>query len=239
YSPRLAVFWRGSFLFQIRPSCASIMGTDEFTQFVHRLTAAITMENLLPVSITHLPKEGMKKHSIRFYLGADSIRENSRFPKPLREAVGFSEHIEVASAEYEPDAHSLFLVGYPNPKLADEYFLQMQDQLQSFFSTEGVYMKRSGLLICLFIGPEQQATTVLQAVKYNPSIKWLYEKKEDPNSSEIQTFFGLLTQTILGIGTFLLMIIGSGLIAGLLRYEFLRRFPGLSRKKGTIRLNLD
>ena len=96
----------------------------------------------------------------------------------------------------------------------------------------------NGLLICLFVGPAQQAEAVLSRVKYDPTIQWLYEKKPEQDSSEVLTFFGLLTSTFLGIGMALVFIILAGMVAGLIRFEVLRRFPGIAEKRGVIFLDL-
>jgi hypothetical protein len=211
---------------------------QEFSTLVKDCLAHISLENLLPVSISHLPEEDLIAESVRFYLGAESLALNEHFPEPLLTEIGFADRIEIAVGQYQPGGESLFLVGYPTPKLAAAYFIKLQDRLQGFFSEQGVYMKRAGVLICIFVGPEHRAHVILPRVKYAPTIKWLYEKRLD-TSSETLTFLGLITKTILGTGVFILVILGTGLVLGLVRYEVLRRFPGFMGKKEMVRLNLD
>lgn len=237
FSPSEAIFWRGYYFCRVRPQAGSDLTEKIPTQIIGDFVEAIEIENLLPVSVSHLPQEQLVPGSIRFYLGAEALSLNERFPEPLLREIGLEDKIEIAFARYEPGDHSLFLVGYPTPALADDYSIRLQNRLQGFFSAEGVYLKRAGVVICLFIGPEEQAREVLLRVEYTPTIKWLYEKKRDPSAENI-TFLGLITQTILGIGVFLLLILGAGFATGLVRYEVLRRYPQLSRRKDMVRLDL-
>jgi hypothetical protein len=100
-------------------------------------------------------------------------------------------------------------------------------------------MKRAGVLIALLVGPEASAQRILPQVEYSPTVKWLYVKESDTYTGEVISFLGLLTKTILGTGVFILLIVGAGLVAGLIRYAVLRRFPRLKRRKDMVRLNLD
>jgi hypothetical protein len=248
FSPSEAILWRGYYFCRVRPQTRSPLTEEILARIVGDFLEAIETENLLPVSVSHLPQEQLVPGSIRFYLGAEGLSLNERFPEPLLREIGLEDKIEIAFARYEPGDHSLFLVGYPTPALADDYSIRLQNRLQGFFSAEGVYLKRAGVVICLFIGPEEQAREVLLRVEYTPrevllrveytpTIKWLYEKKRDPSAENI-TFLGLITQTILGIGVFLLLILGAGFATGLARYEVLRRYPQLTRRKEMVRLNL-
>jgi hypothetical protein len=233
-----AVFWRGNYFIEVRQEAVSELSRTAFSNLVSDFVKNTPLENMLPVSVTHIPEQDLVADSVRFYLGAQSLSLNDRFPEPLLEEIGFTDRIEIAFGRYLPGDHSLFLIGYPTPTLAEDYFVKLQDRLQGFFSDEGIYMKRAGVIICLFIGPEESARTILPRVEYAPTIKWLYEKKPDRDSSETRTFLGLIASAILGSGVFMLLIIGSGLVVGLARYEVLRRFPGISKRKQMIRLNL-
>ncbi|HUV14743.1 MAG TPA: DUF6599 family protein [Acidobacteriota bacterium] len=238
FSPSEAIFWRGYYFCHVRPRAGSRLTEEIITEIIGDFVEVIETENLLPVSVSHLPGEQLVPGSTRFYLGAEALSLNEHFPEPLLKEIGLEDRIEIAFTQYEPGNHSLFLVGYPTPALAEDYFVRLQNRLQSFFSAEGVYLKRAGVVICIFIGPEERAREVLSKVEYTPTIKWLYEKKRDP-SAENLSFLGLITQTFFGIGVFLLLILGTGLVTGLVRYEALQRFPQLTRRKEMVRLGLD
>jgi len=238
YSASEAVFWKGPYFFRMRPQHGSL-SEPAFIKFGDALTRAIPFQNLLPVTVSHLPQKGMEPDSQRFYLGPAWLKSNPRFPEPLLGSLGLDERIEIAYAAYQPGNTALFLIGYPTVKMADDYLVRLQRRLESYFSAEGVYMKRSGLLVCIFIGNEAAARDVLSAIKYSPAIQWLHDDKEKQAREGTITFLGLITKAILGTGTMLLLIIGTGVLAGLLRYGVLRRFPGISRKKEMIRLGLE
>jgi len=238
FSPSDAIFWRGYYFCHVRPRAGARLTEEILTELIGDFVEVIETENLLPVSVSHLPEEQLLPGSTRFYLGAESLALNDHFPEPLLREIGLEDRIEIAFAQYEPGNHSLFLIGYPTPALADDYFIRLQNRLQGFFSEEGVYLKRAGVVICIFIGPEERAREVLSRVEYTATIKWLYQKKRDPSAENI-SFLGLVTQTILGIGVFLLLILGAGFVTGLVRYEALQRFPQLTKRKEMVRLRLE
>jgi len=240
FRPGEGVFWRGNYLFTVKATSGGSLSVGEFSQIVQIFYENISLENLYPVTRSFLPEDGLDTSSIQFYLGSSALSLNERFPEPLLEEIGFVDRIEIAFARYGAEGSSLFLVGYPTPALADEYFVRLQDGLKDFFSKEGVFMKRSGLLIALFIGSESSAQQVLGQFQYTPNIKWLSktETETDTYTGEVISFLGLLTKTILGTGVFVLLILGAGLVVGLIRYGFLRRYPRLTKKKEMVRLNL-
>jgi len=226
-------FWKANFFFRLVPE-----GERNGLELVEELNKLIRSDVAYPVTTYYLPEEGKVADSTELYLGARSLRYNERFPEPLLSQIGFEDEIEISYAAYQPDDSALFLVGYPTPALADQYFVEMQNELAGFFSREGVFLKRSGPLVALFIGPEEAAVKVLSDVRYSPAIRWI-DEKEDGIAQEYLTFFGLLTQTFIGIGVFLVVTLVAGLIVGVLRYEFLELFPRLHRRGEMVRLNLD
>ena len=238
FSSKEAVFWRGNFLFHILPAPSGTLREADFADFVKAVASTVDVENLLPVSVSHLPAEDRVKGSVHFYLGADSLSKDAAFPKPLLQEIGLSDRIEIATARYQPGDDPLFVIGYPTPSLADQYLIRMQDRLKSYFSKEGIYMKRSGVLIGIFIGPETQARTVLGALQYKPTIKWLKKKEPPANDHGVMTFIGAVTNAILGTGTLILMAIGGGLVAGFIRYGLFKAFPRLLHRNDMIRLKL-
>ena len=239
YRPGEGVFWRGNYLLRVTANPGRTLTAGDFSEIVTVFCESTPLENIYPVSISHLPPEGLVSSSVEFYLGSSSLALNERFPEPLLKEIGFVDRIEIAFGRYGSDDSCLFLIGYPTPALADQYFIRLQEGLHAFFSSEGIYMKRAGVLIALLVGPEASAQRILLQVEYSPAVKWLYVKESDTYTREVISFLGLLTKTILGTGVFILLIVGAGLVAGLTRYAVLRRFPRLKRHKDMVRLNLD
>ncbi len=235
-------FWRGHFFLRLQqPEGGS---QDGLLELAKRLVEVIDELNLHPMSVVQLPRQDLIQESIRYYLGPEGLRENQEFPAPLRDKLGFKDYAEVAMGRYGPSATPLFLIGYPTASLAEQYFAEIQLGLQDYVSQQGVYSKRSGLLISLFWGPAEQARSLLDRVQYTASVRWLYEKDttlEDAEArrGEVVTFLGVVSQTILFTGAFIVFVLGLGLLAGLLRFWLLRRVPASQQHNTMVRLHLD
>jgi hypothetical protein len=238
FNPKGSLFWRGNFLIRVSPAGEQLLAESDFANSVNRFTSAISAENLLPVTVTNLPDEGRIPGSVQFYLGAASLGLNSQFPEPLRQEIGLDERIEIACARYGPDERPLFLIGYPTHDLAEDYAVRLQDRMQDLFAAGDVHLKRTGILLAVIVGPRERAQEILARVNYTLTIKWLYEKVTG-KPSKTMTFLGLIATSILGTGVLVLMILGVGIVAGLVRYETFKRFPGLSVRNRTIRLDLE
>jgi len=239
FSPDKAAFWRGNYFIQISRSGGTPLQPGEITALIGRFAAAVELANLLPVTASHLPKEGMAENSALFYLGAETLKTNSLFPEPLLADLGFSDRIEVAYALYGPERSPLFLIGYPTHELAREYSAKIRADLDGYFSSQALFLKRSGLLVAIFSGPDAQASEVLNQVSYSPSIQYFQKKSDEPKPSATKTFLGLVTKAILGTGTFIVFVLVLGFCAGVLRYYIILRFPKFAKRNDTIRLDLD
>ena len=235
------IFWRGAYFFYLSDPHPSTSSNPSLSDLAHALVDAIPQLNLHPVTVIHLPKKGLIRKSIRFYLGKSSFALNGDFPKALASEIGFDKQIEVTVARYAEDGHELFLVGYPTASLAADHFVRLQNAMQGYFSTEGVYMKRSGLIVSIFFGPEDRAREILAKIHYLPTITWLYQKDSDAaqiTRANITLFLGFLKQTSVFIVVFVSLSIGLGVTAGFARFGILKRFPQLLKKGDPIQLKL-
>ena len=213
---------------------------DALEKFARKLIEVIPLLNIHPLTVIHLPQENLVRESIRFYLGKAALGLNSHFPQDLILPLGFEHPIEVTSARYSPGNRPLYLVGYPTPSLAADHSADLQKAMESYFSPEGVYMRRSGAIISIFFGPESEAREILPKVQYTPSIQWIYQKKEDPGErlQETMTFLGSVGQTLMLILVFLPFILVTGCAAGVLRYALFQRFPAVRDQNEMIRLKI-
>ncbi|MBI4446747.1 MAG: hypothetical protein HY645_12655 [Acidobacteria bacterium] len=226
--------WKGNFFLRLSGS-----DQEHLIALAQTLIQAIDQPNLKPVSVLHLPASHLNPDSTAFYLGENSLSTNAAFPRPLVQKLGFDKHIEIGFASYTDQRHPLFIVAYPTVKLAADYFFRMQQELQGYFSQQGIFMKRTGALIALFIGPEEHAQKILAEVKYSPTIKWVYKKTPDPPQEKVFTFLGLIKNAFLATGAFLLITFLGGLAAGVIRYQVLKRNPELGKRREMVRLNLS
>lgn len=234
------VFWRGNYFFHLSGPDPDTSATT-LSELARPLIDTIPLLNLHPVTVIHLPKEGLIRESIRFYLGESSFALNGDFPAALRAELGFDKQIEITLARYRDNGHELFLVGYPTTALAADHFVRLQNALEGYFSDEGVYMKRAGPIVSIFFGPEARALEVLAELRYLPSIKWLYQKDKDAEEMRqtITSFLDLLRETALVMVFFASISIALGVTAGFARIEILRRFPQILRRGDPILLKLD
>jgi hypothetical protein len=233
-------FWRGNYFFHLsEPNPAT--SSPSLSELAHALIEAIPLLNLHPVTVIHLPKEGLIQESIRFYLGESSFALNEDFPEALAAEIGFDNQVEVTLARYAENGQELFLLGYPTAVLAEDHFVRLHNALQGYFSDEGVYMKHTGLIVSIFFGPEMRAQEILDKIHYLPTIKWLYQKDQDAEDmrATVTSFLGLLRNTAATFVFFASLSIVLGLTAGFARVKILKRFPQLLRKGDPILLDLD
>ena len=238
---RLA-FWGGHYFFILHSS----PGQEDFlSSFPPLLKKAIDERSLHPVSVFQLPGGHLVRSSIRFYLGQKALGTHPAVPRQLIGHLGFEEdQAEATIARYEPDGFPLLLLAYPTASVADEYAGRIQDALQAVFSEHGIFMKRSGPLLGLFLGPLASANPVLEDLQYTATVEWVHEEDTllrdlERNRAEIVTFFGVVTTSIFFTGFFMAVVLALGIATGFLRIALLRRFPALSRGAETIFLDLQ
>ncbi len=240
---RLLAFWRGPFFFLIEAS-GDDLPLGELEDWAQRVARRVTHPTVYPMTVVQLPEEGLERDSIRFYLSEEALAGHPAFPRSLLGGIDFDQGGEVTAARYRPSGLTLFLIGYPTASLAEEHFASLQKRLESVFSEQGIFLKRSGLLISMVEAPELDARAILDRVRYTATIKWIYEKDtalEDARQrrEELVGFFGIVTASILFTGVFILVALTAGALLGLLRYHLLQRYPHLGAKGEMIRLDLD
>jgi hypothetical protein len=235
------IFWRGAYFFHLTAASQEPLGQVPLEPFARTLIDALPLLNLHPLTVIHLPQENVIQESIRFYLGEASFGLNSHFPRHLIPPLGFEHHIEITAARYSPENHNLYLIGYPTPGLAAQHSMKLQNAMEDYFSPEGVYMRRSGVIVSIFFGSESEAQEILPKIHYAPAIKWIYQKEVDPEELRRQTigFLGSVQRTLTTILIFLPLALAAGLAAGLVRYSLFQRFPMVRKQGDTIHLDIN
>ena len=234
------VFWRGPFFFHLVTKLGP-QKRERLKRAMSKLTKTISLVNIHPITVQHLPRKNLISESIGFCLGAGTLQQNERFPSDLIEKVGFQDKVEIAFAKYKPDRGTLFLMAYPTPALATDYFLKLQNSLHSYFSKEGIYLKRSGLILALFLGNANQARAILENVQWTPSIRWIQDRTIPPLSrkNQAKTFLEMLTRTTLATICFVIGTLGGGCLLGFIWHWISQCYPKWSSRHNTIRLNLS
>lgn len=239
YGAGSCIFWRGPFLFRLTAKTGA-QARDQLKGAVATLVEAIPIVNLHPVTVLHLPRQDLVTESVGVYLGPAALANNDRFPEPLMARIGFQDRVEVAFADYGAEGGSLFLLAYPTPALAAEYFLELQNSLHSFFSPDGIYIKRSGLLLALFLGAAPRAKAVLGEVQWAPAVKWVHDRtvRVDP-SGEARSFLDMLLRTALATVCFVVGSLGFGCLLGYVWHRIDELYPAWAARNDAIRLNLS
>ncbi len=233
-------FWRGPYVLRLSQNGSAPADPQLLRGIASSLVEVIPLLNVHPVTVLYLPQDDLIQKSISFYLGTNSLSLNPEFPSDLIPRVGFEDKAEVTYARYGPEDSTLFLLGYPTPALAEDYFGRLHNLLQSHISSTGIYMKRSGLLVSLLIGPEVQAKKILSNVSYTPSIKWIYEKRSRPTlRDDAVTFLGMVQRVGMGALGFIFFSLGGGALMGFFRHHLLERYLPWGGKGGMIRLNIN
>lgn len=239
YGEGSCIFWRGPFLFRLTAR-AGPQARDRLKGAVAALVEAIPIVNLHPVTVLHLPRQDLVTESVGIYLGPAALLYNDRFPDPLMDKIGFQDRVEVAFADYGPEVGSLFLLAYPTPSLAADYFLELQNSLHSFFSPDGIYIKRSGLLLAVFLGTEPRAQAVLGEVQWAPAVKWVHDRTVPVEpKGEARSFLDMLLRTALATVCFIVGSLGLGCLVGYIWHRIDERFPVWSARNDAINLNLS
>jgi hypothetical protein len=235
------IFWRGAYFFHLKAALQEPAHHEVQEAFARTLIEALPLLNLHPLTVIHLPQENIIQESIRFYPGEASFGLNSHFPRNLIPPLGFEHHIEVTAAKYSPGNQQLYLVGYPTPGLAADHSVKLQNAMEGYFSPEGVYMRRSGVIVSIFFGPESEAQKILPKIQYAPTIKWIYQKDVDPEELRQQTvaFLGSVHRTLVAILVFLPLALVIGLAAGLVRYSLFQLYPLVRDQGDTIHLDIN
>ncbi|MCZ6769941.1 MAG: hypothetical protein O7D93_11900 [Acidobacteria bacterium] len=242
YSNQSLVLWRGHFFLHISDPEPGLSSRETLGNLAQTLVEEIPLLNFHPGTVLHLPKEGLIRESVRFYLGESALALNRHLPEGLSAQMGFEKDIEVAFAQYAPNGHALFLIGYPTTALAADYLVSLQNAMQDYFSPQGVYMKRAGLMIAIFFGPEPTASEILSKIHYIPTITWLYQKDLDPERvmrEMVGSFMGVVRAILVMILLFIALTASLGITAGIARHQLLKRFPKLFKQSDLVNLKLN
>lgn len=235
------VFWRGPYVFRLsrhlKPASVEV-----FRNFALQVKKQLKGPSPEPINVYLLPKQNLIPNSVHLYLGQAALSNDSEVPEWLKSRVGFKDHSKVAIAQYRPHRSSLVILTYPTTPIASEYAAKLEQALGSVFSPTGIFLKRTGAIVSIFLGPQAEAESVLSRINYNPTIRWLYNTVPVPRglspASGAPNFLGVVANSLILTGLFVVLTLAVGVLAGMLRYQVLERFKVLGERRKTIRLDL-
>jgi len=146
-----------------------------------------------PALISHLPEAGLNRASLRYYPGADAFK--SRSESAEKEFLQFGSDMEIAHVRYalENQTGDLYLLDFPTPQVAEEFFAQWPNLKSELNAEKLIYTKRVGPLVAILEGTFDPATAdrILDPLKYEYSIRWIYDMK-----NQTRIIWGVPTQIL-------------------------------------------
>jgi hypothetical protein len=132
-----------------------------------------------PSLVTHLPKLGLDRSSLRYFPG---VKAYESYPTgPGGRDLPLPEDAEIARASYSLDGRSgtLTLLSFPTAEFADEYYGGLTGR-----KGNRLYAKRSGPIVGILEGSfdPNTADRILRSIRYSYSVQWVYEKGEKPKT---------------------------------------------------------
>lgn len=203
----------------------------------------------LPKLIEDLPQPGYQPASLRYFLGTEAIRTLS---KPVgSRRLDFPTQVEVAQADYGLDGQAglLTLVNFPTIQMADDYFERQLPALDIRASTTSAfYSRRAGPLVAMLEGnfDPRHADRVLEPLKYQYSVKWIYDKNRNSSAGIWGLSYGVMStvvRSIVLVSLLCLLSVLAGVSLALFRMALRAYAPHnfLDRPERTelIRLKID
>jgi hypothetical protein len=162
-----------------------------------------------PALVTHLPKLGLVRSSLRYYPGVKAYE--TYIPKFAGKPVPLAEDAEVALASYSLNNRSgtLTLLSFPTAEIADEYYGGLTEQ-----TGNKLYLKRSGPIVGILQGSFEPGTAdkILSSIRYSYSVQWVYEKG-DKSKTIWGVPAGILTTVVKSL-FFVALLFGLSILVG-------------------------
>ena len=189
-------------------------------------------ERTIPSLIAHLPPPGYDSASLRYFtqLNLYETYAGDRAEKFLK----VSSAVEVAQARYSvaDRTGNLFLLGFPTPQVAEEYFEALPTMNAVKNSVKTLFAKRVGPLVAILEGDFDpgSADRILHPLKYEYSIRWIYDER---NQTKIvwgvpTRILGTVVKSLLFVAMLCLVSVVAGAGLAFLRFGLRRHAAGNS-----------
>ena len=233
--------WDGRLLFWKANYSILLKGPDpaEVEQWARRLAGAIGREGTLPLVVDTLPKKGLQSDTVRFYV-TDLLPADGNL-RELRPLLGLSQSVQAVIGQYGSGGERITVLGYPTSALALDAFQRIEGFVRD--KSHGMYAKRAGVILALTEGlPREQATSLLDAVHYTPTVKWISGKEPTRRGGGVR----VLLDTVVGsLALSLLFVVATaalGTTLGFYRFYLRKLRPDnyfdRAERVGMVRLKL-
>jgi hypothetical protein len=131
-----------------------------------------TVNSSLPPLTRYLPVKGRLPNSERYVLGAASLAKFE--PRISAELASFSHGAELQMARYRTRSGEvqLAIAAYPTPQMAME-------RLRAFSALADAAVARTGPMVVVALPKGPEASTLVQAVSYQPKLTWTEHVTKD------------------------------------------------------------
>ena len=199
------------------------VSTELMSQIANSVSNRIASEEKkIPSLIAHLPSPGYDSSSLRYF--PELKLYETYAGNQARKYLKFNSNVEIVQARYtlEDQAGDFFLLSFPTPQLAEEYFEVLPDFDSSKSSENALYSKRVGPLVAILEGAFEPgpANQFLSPLKFEYSIRWIYDER---NQTRIiwgipTHILGTVVKSLLFVALLCLISIAAGAGLAFLRF---------------------
>jgi hypothetical protein len=131
-----------------------------------------------PSLVSHLPKLGLDRNSLRYYPGETSFKtySNQVGGTPIK----IDTDAEIAQAQYTLNGHTgtLSLISFPTKEIAEDFFAVLSGKQAEKINGQRTFAKKAGPIVGILDGPFDpgSADKILNAIHYSYSVKWMDDK---------------------------------------------------------------
>jgi len=185
-------------------------------------------EREVPPLIAHLPSPGYDPSSLLYFSSLKPYE--TYFGARAREYLKFNSDAEIAEARYTlgNQTGDLFLLSFPTPQVAEEYYERLPGMNPVRERANTLYAKKAGPLVALLEGAfdPRTAERILGPLKFEYSIRWIYDKNNENRIAwGIPTpILGTVVKSLFFVALLCLVSIAAG--AGFAFFRFALREHG-------------
>jgi len=208
----------GSIIFCHGRRWVRILGRNVPDKLLSRVASSVSNRmgeprKKLPSLISHLPETGLQTGTLQYFPSTESFDSGSQSSS---DGVILTQYeMEIAQARYflSNSEGVLYLLKFPTPEMAEEYFNELSVLLPGTGSVK-TYFRMSGPLLSVLEGSfsSDAAGSLLSSIQYSYSIQWIRD-----NESQYTVVWGIpvhILKTTVWSFFFVLVLCGCSILVG-------------------------
>ena len=169
------LFTRGRFFIRILGKGASRELLEKSAVAVSAKTERVSSGGQ-PGLFDYFPADGYDASSLRYFPSYDAYKTWTKGRK-TPEYIGADRDMEIATARYFAGNRSgtVFLLKFPTPELAEEYYDELAASISALTDSLSIYARRTGPLVACLEGnfDPVSANRLLSGVQFGYSLHWI------------------------------------------------------------------